>query len=93
MALGDEVTERWAGVLQRPPYVNRGIAGQTTAQMLVRFRQGRIAPAGWSYSRRDQRSASVFGPGTEGTMGDNPTSMTELAHANGIRALPVTPAR
>src|SRR6266700_5717667 len=46
--LGDDITEHWgtipwsqgsASFFPGQPYFNRGIAGQTTAQMLVRFRQ------------------------------------------------------
>src|SRR5262245_40812952 len=45
--LGDEITENWgrggAQFFPGKPYLNRGIAGQTTPQMLVRFRQDVIA--------------------------------------------------
>src|SRR5437870_497382 len=41
--LGDEITENWgqgsAKFFPGKPYFNRGIKGQTTPQMLVRFRQ------------------------------------------------------
>ena len=39
--LGDSITDAWrlAEYFPGKPYVNRGISGQTTAQMLVRFRQ------------------------------------------------------
>src|SRR5947207_13656142 len=41
--LGDEITENWgqgnAKFFPGKPYLNRGIKGQTTPQMLVRFRQ------------------------------------------------------
>src|SRR6267154_6730960 len=45
--LGDEITEQWGRGNTRffpgKPYLNRGIAGQTTPQMLVRFRQDVIS--------------------------------------------------
>src|SRR5690242_898622 len=45
--LGDDLTERWsdskAGFFPGKPYLNRGIAYQTSPQMLVRFRQDVIA--------------------------------------------------
>src|SRR5262245_65369084 len=45
--LGDEITEYWgrgaAKFFPGKPYLNRGIKGQTTPQMLVRFRQDVIA--------------------------------------------------
>ena len=41
---GDEVTEMWdEKFFAGRPYINRGITGQTTPQMLVRFRQDVIA--------------------------------------------------
>src|ERR1700678_3872003 len=40
---GDSITEGWGNIdgefFAAKPYVNRGISGQTTSQMLVRFRQ------------------------------------------------------
>src|SRR5262249_39377561 len=45
--LGDDITEFWgegkSKFFEGKPYLNRGIAGQTTPQMLVRFRQDVIA--------------------------------------------------
>src|SRR5689334_9744280 len=45
--LGDQVTELWAkspaGFFPGKPFLNRGIGGQTTAQMLVRFQQDVVA--------------------------------------------------
>ena len=46
--MGDSITEAWkiegpTGTFPGKPYVNRGISGQTTPQMLVRFRQDVIA--------------------------------------------------
>lgn len=39
--LGDSITEQWSttSALPKPAYINRGISGQTSAQMLVRFEQ------------------------------------------------------
>ncbi len=39
--LGDSITDFWklANYFPGKPYINRGIDGQTTPQMLVRFRQ------------------------------------------------------
>src|SRR5205814_6904261 len=41
--MGDSITDNWSkpgygGFFAGKPYVNRGIGGQTTSQMLVRFR-------------------------------------------------------
>jgi lysophospholipase L1-like esterase len=91
--LGDQITELWGNSGARffpgRPYLNRGIAGQTTAQMLVRFRQDVIAlrPAVVIILGGTNDLTGVLGPGTEGTVSDNIVSMTELAKANGIRVV------
>jgi lysophospholipase L1-like esterase len=91
--LGDQITELWgqgAGTFfPGKPYLNRGVAGQTTPQMLVRFRQDVIAlkPRVVVILGGTNDLTGVLGPGTEGTIGDNITSMTELAKANGIRVV------
>ena len=91
--LGDEITELWgrgtALFFPGKPYLNRGIAGQTTPQMLVRFRQDVIAlkPKVVVILAGTNDVASVTGPATEGTMAENFTSMTELAKFNGIRVV------
>jgi acyl-CoA thioesterase-1 len=91
--LGDQITERWgqdrAAFFPGKPYLNRGIAGQTTPQMLVRFRQDVIAlkPRVVVILGGTNDLTGVLGPGTEGTIADNITSMTELAKANGIRVV------
>src|ERR1700757_4593045 len=41
--LGDQITESWKDFFPGKPYLNRGIANQTTPQMLVRFRQDVIS--------------------------------------------------
>jgi lysophospholipase L1-like esterase len=91
--IGDQITEQWAtsGAKFFPgkPYVNRGITGQTTPQMLVRFRQDVIAlkPRAVVILGGTNDLTGVLGPGTEGTVADSITSMTELARANGIRVV------
>jgi lysophospholipase L1-like esterase len=90
---GDEVTELWG--TNRPPfgpgkpYFNRGIARQTTPQMLVRFRQDVIAlkPRVVVIAGGLNDVARISGPGTRGTFADNVMSMTELAQAHGIRVV------
>jgi lysophospholipase L1-like esterase len=89
--LGDEITEYWTRIAGHffpgQPYLNRGIAGQTTAQMLVRFRQDVIAlaPRVVVIEGGTNDVAGIGGPGTRGTLIDNVASMTDLAGANGIR--------
>jgi lysophospholipase L1-like esterase len=91
--LGDQITELWgqgrAKFFTGKPYVNRGVIGQTTPQMLVRFRQDVIAlkPRVVVIHGGTNDLTGVLGPGTEGTVGDSITSMTELAKANGIRVV------
>jgi lysophospholipase L1-like esterase len=89
--LGDDITEGWreAGFFPAKPYLNRGIAGQTSAQMLVRFRQDVIAlmPKVVIIQAGTNDLASLFGPVTQGMMAENFLSMTELAKYNGIRVV------
>jgi lysophospholipase L1-like esterase len=91
--LGDQITERWgqgsARFFPGKPYLNRGITGQTTPQMLVRFRQDVISlkPKVVVILAGSNDLASVSGPATEGTMAENFMSMVELARANVIRVV------
>jgi lysophospholipase L1-like esterase len=88
--LGDNVTEFWgsgeAKFFPGKPYFNRGIAWQTTPQMLLRFRQDVIALAPKVVVIQGGMNdiAAVTGPGTQGMMIENFQSMVELAQANGI---------
>jgi lysophospholipase L1-like esterase len=90
---GDQITEAW-GRSGKPffpgkPYLNRGLAGQTTAQMLVRFRQDVVAlkPKVVIIQGGTNDIASLLTPGTEALVLDNVRSMTEIARANGIRVI------
>ena len=91
--LGDEITEYWGrGNAQFFPgksYLNRGIKGQTTPQMLVRLRQDVIAlkPKAVVILAGTNDLASVTGPITQGMMAENIMSIVELAKANGIRVV------
>src|ERR1017187_2638154 len=91
--LGDEITEFWgrgeAKFFPGKPYLNRGIAHQTTAQMLVRFRQDviELQPKVVVILAGTNDLAGYTGPTTEGMTGENLTSMTELAKVNGIRVV------
>jgi lysophospholipase L1-like esterase len=81
---GDDITANWHG-----SHINRGIAGQTTAQMLVRFRQDVIAlnPKVVMIEGGSNDLGGVMGPGTEGTISDNLRSMIDLAKAHEIRVI------
>ncbi|MCI0389729.1 MAG: SGNH/GDSL hydrolase family protein [Acidobacteria bacterium] len=91
--LGDEITENWgrgqAKFFPGKPYLNRGIKGQTTPQMLVRFRQDVIAlkPKVVVIQAGMNDIASVAGPITQGMSAENLMSIVELARANNIRVV------
>jgi lysophospholipase L1-like esterase len=91
--LGDEITENWgqgaAKFFPGKSYYNRGIAGQTTPQMLVRFRQDviKLNPQVVVILAGSNDLASLTGPITQGMMAENFMSIVELAKANGIRVV------
>ena len=91
--MGNSITEGWAKyfptMFPNKPYVNRGIGGQTTPQMLVRFRQDVIAlaPAVVVILAGTNDIAGNTGPSTLEMIEDNLASMAELARANGIRVV------
>ena len=91
--LGDEITENWgsghAQFFPGKPYFNRGIARQTVAQMLVRFRQDVIdlKPKVVVIEAGTNDLASVMGPSSEGTMSEHFQSMVELAHLHEIQVV------
>ncbi len=91
--LGDEITEMWgqgkAKFFPGKPYLNRGIARQTTPQMLVRFRQDVIGlkPKVVVILAGSNDLAGYSGPASQGAMAEHFMSMTDLAKANGIRVV------
>ena len=91
--MGNSITEGWAplfaSMFPDRPYVGRGISGQTTPQMLVRFRQDVIAlePAVVVILAGTNDIAGNTGPATLESIADNIASMTEIASANGIRVV------
>ncbi len=91
--LGDQITDFWGRGAARffpgKPWLNRGIAGQTTDQMLVRFRQDVIDlhPRAVVILAGLNDIAGLHGSATEEMILDNLMSMTELARANGIRVV------
>ncbi|MBK8425899.1 MAG: alpha/beta hydrolase fold domain-containing protein [Lewinellaceae bacterium] len=91
--MGNSITEFWSDVdsafFAGKPYINRGISGQTTPQMLLRFRQDVIdlKPAVVVIKAGINDIAENTGPTTlEATLG-NIASMAEMARANGIRVV------
>jgi lysophospholipase L1-like esterase len=91
--MGNSITDSWARFFAQmfpgKPYIGRGISGQTTPQMVVRFRQDVVAlkPAVVVILAGTNDIAGNTGPSTLEMIEDNLMSMTELAKANGIRVV------
>ena len=91
--MGNSITEGWARhfdtMFPGKPYVGRGISGQTTPQLLVRFRQDVIAlaPAVVVILAGTNDVAGNGGPATLAMIEDNLASMVDLATANGVRVV------
>lgn len=86
--MGDSITDGWKlnEYFPNQPYVNRGISGQTTPQMLLRFRPDviNLKPKVVVILAGTNDIASNTGPTTLETIEGNLASMVDLAHANGI---------
>jgi len=87
--LGDQITEKWSPFFPGKPYLNRGIAGQTSPQMLVRFYQDVVSlnPKVVIIQAGTNDLASLIAPATQGTMADNFMSMVDIAKAHRIRVV------
>src|SRR5436853_2021528 len=92
--MGDSITDSWqspkyGGFFAGKPYIDRGISGQTTPQMLVRFRNDVIAlrPDVAVILAGTNDLAGNTGPMTLEAIEDNLVSMSELAKANSIRVV------
>jgi lysophospholipase L1-like esterase len=85
---GDSITDAWPLQVSFPGkrYVNRGISGQTTPQMLVRFRPDVVAlkPRAVVILAGTNDVAGNTGPETLEQIEDNLASMCDLARSNGI---------
>jgi len=86
---GDSITDGWklADYFPGKPYVNRGISGQTTPQMLVRFREDVIdlQPKAVVILAGTNDIAGNTGPMTLEQIEANYTSLAELAAANHVK--------
>lgn len=88
--MGNSITIGWLN--KRPeffegkPYINRGISGQTTPQMVLRFRQDviELQPKVVVILAGTNDIAGNTGPSTLEMILDNIKSMSELAAANNI---------
>lgn len=87
--LGDSITKAWGKTspfFPASPYLNRGIDGQTTAQMLIRFRQDVIdlKPAVVILQGGLADIAGFAGPSSLAEIEENLRSMAELASLHHI---------
>jgi lysophospholipase L1-like esterase len=88
---GDSITDNWSkpgygGFFAGKPYINRGIGGQTTSQMLLRFRRDAIAlqPDAVVILAGTNDIAGNAGPVALEVVQQNLASMADLAKAHGI---------
>jgi lysophospholipase L1-like esterase len=91
--MGDSITEFWSVInpefFAGKSYINRGISGQTTPQMLIRFRPDVIAlkPSLVIIMAGINDIAGNTGPSTLEMITNNLFSMAELAKANHIKVI------
>ena len=91
--MGDSITDSWATVdpkfFARTEFIDRGISGQTTLQMLLRFRQDVVAlkPAVVHIMAGTNDIAGNTGPMELPATEANIASMVDLARANGIQVV------
>lgn len=92
--MGDSITDSWddpkfGGFFPGKPYIDRGISGQTTPQMLLRFRADVVAlqPKVVVILAGTNDLSGNTGPTTLEAIEDNLISMAELAKANSIRVV------
>ncbi len=92
--MGDSITDGWqqpryGGFFPGKPYVDRGISGQTTPQMLLRFRPDVIdlKPKAVVILAGTNDIAGNTGPMTNEEIQGNLASMSELAHVHNIRVV------
>ncbi|MEE9364481.1 MAG: SGNH/GDSL hydrolase family protein [Cellulophaga sp.] len=91
--MGNSITIGWkndsSGFFSNTSYVNRGISGQTTPQMLIRFRQDviNLKPAVVVILAGTNDIAGNTGPSNLEMIADNIFSMAEIAKANNIKVV------
>ena len=89
--MGDSITEEWGRILpeffSNKQYINRGIGGQTTPQMLIRFRQDVIDlnPEAVIILAGTNDIAGNTGPSSVKMIIDNLMSMAEIASKHNIQ--------
>ncbi|MFN7933457.1 MAG: SGNH/GDSL hydrolase family protein [Bryobacteraceae bacterium] len=91
--MGDSITDGWGKRYGKffpgKPYINRGIGGQTTPQMLLRFRSDVLAhkPKAVVILAGTNDIAGNTGPMTLEDIEGNLATMSELAKAHGIKVI------
>lgn len=91
--MGNSITIGWIntdpGFFANKPYIDRGISGQTTPQMLIRMRADviNLKPKVVVILAGTNDIAGNTGPSTNEMIEDNLASMAELAKANGIKPI------
>ena len=90
--MGNSITENWRRLVPgffSASRLGRGISGQTTMQMLVRFRQDVVdlEPRVVQIMAGTNDIAGNTGPASDADIENNIRSMTELAQAHGIRVI------
>ena len=89
--MGDSITDAWKleQSFAGKPYINRGIGGQTTPQMLIRFRPDvvELAPKVVVVLAGTNDIAGNTGPMTLAEIEANLQTMAELARVHGIHAV------
>jgi lysophospholipase L1-like esterase len=89
--MGDSITDIWnlGESFKDKPYVNRGIGGQTTPQMLVRMYPDviELKPAAMVLLAGTNDIAGNTGPTTAEMIEENIMAMTELAQHHGIKVI------
>ena len=91
--MGNSITEGWIridpGFFSGKPYINRGISGQTTPQMLVRFKPDviNLKPSVVVILAGINDIAGNTGPSTLEMIEDNLSSMAEIAKTNGVEVV------
>ncbi len=91
--MGNSITIGWLNLrpdfFEGKSYVNRGISGQTTPQMLLRFRQDVVDlnPSVVVLLAGTNDIAGNTGPSTIEMIMDNIKSMAEIAQANNIKVI------
>ena len=88
--MGDSITEGWSGLypdfFENKDHINRGISGQTTPQMLIRFKPDVIdlSPSTVVILAGTNDIAENTGPSNVKMITDNIFSMADLASAHKI---------